>query len=236
MFSLNTNSWKVQLEPEAWDSVGPHRVSVNSFGYGGSNAHIILEDAVGYLSSRGLKGLHRNTAPILPIEPLTIINGTGEAFHVVGNGDSDSQMLLRTRIFTLSGFDETSCMKQIQQLHEYLTQKGEVDDYFMNDLAFTLNERRTKHSWRAAVIGDSAECVVEALQKNVKLKRTARKPSVGFVFTGQGAQWCGMGKELYSTYPVFRQTINQIDAYLVDTGASYSLVGMSQINPLSYCS
>lgn len=132
-----------------------------------------------------------------------------------------------TRIFTLSSFDETSCRNQIQKLREYLLEKDSVaDGDFMNNLAFTLNERRTSLMWKAAVIGDSAASVAEALSTTVKVKRAVKKPSIGFVFTGQGAQWSGMGKELLGAYPVFRESMDRINAHLVKIGAPFNVQGM----------
>ncbi|KAI9927041.1 hypothetical protein MW887_003422 [Aspergillus wentii] len=205
---------KLQLDTEAWESPGPHRVSVNSFGYGGSNAHIVLEDTAGYLANRGLKGLYR-----IKTSAIQATNGNGEI-----NGNGHTQQTHRTRVYTLSGFDENSCIKQAEALREYLLGKDSADDEFLNNLAYTLNQLRTKLSWKTGVIGSSAASLAEALSGNMKLKRTAKKPSLGFVFTGQGAQWCGMGRELFHAYPAFRQSIERIDAHLAQIGAPYCLV------------
>lgn len=135
----------------------------------------------------------------------------------------------------VSGFDEDSCSGQIRNLHEYLAEKARVaDDGFMDNLAFTLNERRSKFMWKAAVTGSSPSSVADALSSQVKPRMAVKKPSIGFVFTGQGAQWCGMGKELWSTYPVFRQSIERIDGFLSRIGAPFTVEGMdlTQLIPL----
>lgn len=205
---------KIQLEPEAWDSPDPHRVSVNSFGYGGSNAHIILEDAAGYLSKRDLSGLYRK-----PQLPLAISNGSVN--HDVWSS--------RSRIFMISGFDEASCTKQAERLHVYLEKESLTDDAFMNNLAFTLNEHRTRLPCKVAVTGGTAAEVAGALSSKVKVKRSTKKPTVGFVFTGQGAQSPGMGRELLGAYPVFRKSIENIDEYLKRIGAPFSVIGKSRL-------
>lgn len=48
---LRLDEWNLQIPKEltAWPSPGLRRVSINSFGYGGSNAHVILDDALHYL-------------------------------------------------------------------------------------------------------------------------------------------------------------------------------------------
>lgn len=217
----------MQLHPEPWETPGPHRVSVNSFGYGGSNAHIVLEDAPGYLSTRGIKGTFRKANQ--NIHPAQLSDGEGrENGHcLISNGTGDIQAAYRSRLFMVSGFDEDSCSAQIQNLHQYLSEKSRVaDDCFMDSLAFTLNERRSKFMWKAVVIGSSPSSVAEALSSRIKPRRAIKKPSIGFVFTGQGAQWCGMGKELWTTYPVFRRSIERIDEYLSRIGAPFSVEGM----------
>jgi acyl transferase domain-containing protein len=48
-----------------WPSEGQRRASVNSFGVGGANAHVILDDALHYLKAQGLKGIHNTKAQSL---------------------------------------------------------------------------------------------------------------------------------------------------------------------------
>lgn len=188
---------------------------MNSFGYGGSNAHIILEDAAGYLSRRGLNGLYRKLQ-----SPLAIPND-------IAKHNSQSS---RSRVFMISGFDEASCTKQAESLREYLLEKESlIDDAFMNNLASTLNEHRTRLPCKVAVTGGTIAEVAGALTSKVKVKRNTKKPTVGFVFTGQGAQSPGMGRELLDAYPVFRKSIENIDAYLKRIGAPFSVIGKSRL-------
>ncbi|PYI04412.1 putative polyketide synthase [Aspergillus sclerotiicarbonarius CBS 121057] len=195
---------KVQLECEPWSTLGPHRVSVNSFGYGGSNAHVILEDAWGYMSDRGLVELAR------PLVSCAI------GSHV------QSSETRRTRVFLLSAFNEDSITAQIRHLRAYLLESGSgAGDAFMKNLAYTLNERRTAHLYRVGVLGSSAADVAEALAGAARVYKAPRRPIVSFVFTGQGAQWCGMGKGLMAAYPVFRQSIRRIDAYMAGIHAPF---------------
>lgn len=54
-----TQNNKFPTKATIWPNSGLRRASVSSFGYGGANAHVVIEDACNYLRLRGLKGLHR---------------------------------------------------------------------------------------------------------------------------------------------------------------------------------
>ena len=54
--------------------------------------------------------------------------------------------------------------------------------------------------------------------------------NIGFVFTGQGAQWSAMGRELLH-YTIFEETLEQADHILLGFGAKWSLIGTL----LTYC-
>lgn len=133
----------------------------------------------------------------------------------------------RKRVFMLSGFDERSCLDQSQRLRKYLLNKQQTSEQdFLHDLSFTLNERRSRFMWKNAVVGDSVTSLVDALSSSTKPRSCNRTPTLGFVFTGQGAQWVGMGKELLDAYPVFNDSIAKIDAYLRHIGAPFTARGM----------
>lgn len=54
--------------------------------------------------------------------------------------------------------------------------------------------------------------------------KPSEKPKLGFIFTGQGAQWANMGMGLLA-YPVFAQTLHEADGILRNLGAKWSLLG-----------
>ncbi|OQD87457.1 hypothetical protein PENSOL_c077G02280 [Penicillium solitum] len=200
---------KVQLCPETWHTTGPRRVSVNSFGYGGSNAHVIVENAQGCLSNWGLERDGR--------APSTTAKCHDELVP--------SPPLGLHRLLMLSGFDERTCIQQIQTLRNHIVYRADAVDHeeFLDDLAYTVNERRSVFPWKAAVVGDTLVGLAASLTQNLKARSAIRKPTLGFVFTGQGAQWAGMGKELLQAYPVFKISILGIDRFLNDIGAPFTV-------------
>lgn len=95
----------------------------------------------------------------------------------------------------------------------------------IDDLAYTLAERRTRHPWVTAVRGRSIEALSESLKEpNRKASFSHKTPRVGFVFNGQGAQWHAMGRELITAYPVFARAISAAGEVLRGYGASWSLI------------
>ncbi|KAL5333394.1 putative polyketide synthase [Aspergillus crustosus] len=244
---------KVQLDLEKWETPGTHRISVNSFGYGGSNAHVIFEDARGYLRERGMIGVTRQTKARITEKaifatPMNGANGytnghsngytnghsngyTNGHTNSISNGFSSHKQPPR-RLFVLSGFDEATTKKQAERLKDYLLQRTDhIDDQFLDDLAYTLNERRTNFLWRTIIAGSTVDELTEAISEGVKVSRTAKKPTLGFVFTGQGAQWAGMGKELLAAYPVFRTSMRRIESHLRSIGATFSVEEELQKDP-----
>ncbi|RDW68951.1 type I polyketide synthase [Aspergillus mulundensis] len=191
--------WNVKLpvECEPWDTRGPHRASVINLSPQ-NTAHVILEDAAGYLAQRHLA-----------IVESRIPQERGS----------------RARIFLISAMDEQSLRSRIQSLQIYL--QGNADDSsdeWMNNLAFTLSERRTAHLYRTVVISESVTKLRTRLASRVKILNANKTPVVGFVFTGQGAQWPGMGKELLDSHPVFRQSMQRVNSYMSRLGAPYNII------------
>ncbi|CAG8232080.1 unnamed protein product [Penicillium salamii] len=208
---------KIQLSPEHWQTKGPRRVSVNSFGYGGSNAHVILEETESCLSGLGLD-IKRSSS--------TVCNGPRDKPISISSDQT-------SRIYVLSGFDEASCTRQVQHLRSYILHKNSqpVRDSFLDNLAFTVNERRTLFPWKMAVVGSDLESLTTSLSQRVKARSAVRKPRLGFVFTGQGAQWAGMGQELIPAYPVFKDSILKIDRALKEIGCGFSVLEELQKTP-----
>ena len=173
---------------------------MSNFGYGGTNSHVILDDPSNY-KARFSNGF---------------VNGTRQ---------SDKSY---RRVFLLSAKDEGAITSVKANLQEYLGQKVDQAIYSScDDLAYTLGQRRSVFSWVTAISATSIQDLKEKLGSDtVKPTRSIEMPRLGFVFTGQGAQWHAMGRELISAYPIFGSTVHEADECMKDFGCSWSVYGM----------
>lgn len=142
----------------------------------------------------------------------------------------------KTKVFILSAMDKQACEKMVSGLKEYLQQKDFKDvadaDLLLQSLSYTLDQRRTLFLWVAASVVPftrGADEVIEALDTpNFAPHRSSRRPRIGMIFTGDGAQWHAMGRQLIPSYPPFKASLKEADGYLKDLGADWSL--MEELN------
>ncbi|WYZ45768.1 hypothetical protein EsH8_VIII_001084 [Colletotrichum jinshuiense] len=174
-------------------SLGVRRASVNSFGFGGSNAHAILENAPFASHVSSYKEI------------------TSDFF---GDDDDDEELVVAEdaspKVLVLSANDQGSLKNYISALSGHLINPIVAVD--IDDLAYTLSERRTHHYYRAFLTSQVSSSIDHG-----KLhfgQKTASKPRVGFVFTGQGAQWSQMGLGLVKAFPQAREVVEELDQVL----------------------
>lgn len=95
---------------------------------------------------------------------------------------------------------------------------------FTANLAYTLGSRRSPLDHRTFVVTKSVSELSAQLQKPLPaLRRTAKSNNVFFIFTGQGAQWATMGKELMD-YRVYRQSLETSQTTLDTLGCKWSIL------------
>jgi acyl transferase domain-containing protein len=133
----------------------------------------------------------------------------------------------RKRLYVLSANDKVSLEKRMHALTIWLEQNPEVfQNSLMANLAYTLGQRRSVLSWKVAVPTGNSKYLISTLAgSTVVPSRSSKEPKIGFVFTGQGAQWHAMGRELLEAYPIFATTMKRIDECLTHLGAEFSLTG-----------
>ena len=194
---------------------GVRRASINSFGYGGANVHVVMDDALHYLESKGLKGKHNTRClPSRSPEKRALNNGIGKA------------NIIQSRLLVFSASDESSLKSLIKEYSHSLDSHTNRDDRkHLVSLAYTLCCRRSLLPWRVYAFCDSLSQLQERLEApSLKAVRSRQGRNIVFVFTGQGAQWSGMGRELLY-YPTFRASLEDASEYLQHLECSWSLMG-----------
>lgn len=130
------------------------------------------------------------------------------------------------RLFVLSGNDETALRASMSKLGIWLEQHAELYQTTMpRNLSYTLCQRRSHLPWRVAIVDSMCSGLAGGMNSHdmVLTRASSDPPKLAFVFTGQGAQWWGMGRELLQSHPVFGDAINRADATLRGIGADFSI-------------
>ncbi|KAK4624246.1 Hybrid PKS-NRPS synthetase lepA [Fulvia fulva] len=188
---------RLQIPTEAlpWPStMSPRRASVNSFGFGGTNVHVIIEQYIPQPAS----------APEI-IKPPS------------DDGDIFAGPLL------LSACTGSSLAENVAQLAEMLDNKAH--NVHLDDLAFLTQTRRTTFPHRKFFPGGSQEELVEALRATCSMppsevgmraptKLKWHDPGILGIFTGQGAQWAAMGRDMIHRCHAFRASLEICEAAL----------------------
>ncbi|KAL5356300.1 hypothetical protein BJX96DRAFT_171483 [Aspergillus floccosus] len=223
---LALEDWRLQVvtELQKWP-VAPGqrmRASVNNFGYGGANAHIIMEDANGVGPGIGTK------------RSINGVNGkaNGGANGSVNGVHAHTAPTDRYQLLLVSARDERALENMAARLADFLRQKethnAQDTEAFLHSLVYTLGQRRSIFPWVAAypvLITQGLDGVARALETpKFRPSRSTQRPRIGMVFTGQGAQWFAMGRELIAAYSVFSASLEEADDYLQELGADWSLM------------
>jgi acyl transferase domain-containing protein/NADPH:quinone reductase-like Zn-dependent oxidoreductase/acyl carrier protein len=186
------------IEPEPWEANGhPRRAGISSFGASGTNAHLILEEAPASISARsGGTGTLDSDPSASSEEPHPAI------------------ALLGPTPLALSAKSEAALAAQAERLAAHLENNPDLDP---TDVAFSLVSTRAALERRAVVLGEDREALLASLSAlasgtptpDTRLG-TAKSGPLAYLFTGQGSQRVGMGKELYETHPAYAEAFDAI--------------------------
>ena len=197
---------------------------------------MVVDDALNYLAERQLRGVHR-TRVALSTDLIHINESKGRQEHAFLPNRQYEIMQAQTeetrrnfKLLIFSAYDREGLNRQKQSFCSYLqTQSAELsqieDKQLLSDLAFTLSERRSLLGWKTYAVASSLnelQCGLQTKEAEIPFFRSSGSSRLGFIFTGQGAQWARMGEEL-NQYPTFRQSISKSDYYLRSTlGCTWS--------------
>ncbi|KAK5989608.1 Highly reducing polyketide synthase PKS6 [Cladobotryum mycophilum] len=199
-----------------------NRISINCFGYGGANAHVILDSAA--------------TLSLPHSEVRDLRNGNrvnGVELQEVQNGFSESAAInkvTRQRLFVLSAMSEKSCQSMAANLADYLDRKSTTanhQDDTLSQVAYTLS-RRTTFSHRIGFVSSTFTDLVEQLRAStsqpVPVYEGKASPRIAFVFSGQGAQYPLMAQELLGKWPVFTASLERAGIQVIQCGGTWNLI------------
>ncbi|EWC44095.1 hypothetical protein DRE_07230 [Drechslerella stenobrocha 248] len=161
--------------PESTNST--RKAAINSFGFGGTNGHAVLEN------------YHRERSSTLEEN--------------------------RPFLFIISADNETSLNQLCSLYADYI----EANQPSLLDLSYTLAARRSIHRKSRLFVADSCASLVEKLRGDYSnSKSLTRNPekigNLAFIFTGQGAQWVQMGRDLIEKSMLFKSTLEECDRIL----------------------
>lgn len=205
---------------------------MNSFGASGTNAHVVLDDAYHYLTERGFHGNHCTTPypSIRSKDESSLLQQSGQTLSTEFTGEINNRTsvnpLQSPRLLLLSAADKLSLQRMIDLHDQWLKDNAEANmlPSFLEDLVYTLTARRSLLQHRTFALLQSTDALSD-LKANISSPiRATKEPQVGFVFTGQGAQWAGMAKELLR-FPIFRDNVLESNNYLKRIGFSWDIWG-----------
>ncbi|WP_448604522.1 beta-ketoacyl synthase N-terminal-like domain-containing protein, partial [Thermoleptolyngbya sp.] len=225
---------RVQTALTPWNA-SPAIAGVNSFGFGGTNAHIVLQEAPAtiepHTAEHNLKKAkkHESKNVAKNISKKASKNALENDFQKASkNPDKKSNKKIKDReidreqdcdrpfhLLTLSAKSETALRQLAQRYSEYLRNHPETD---LASLCFTLHTGRSRFSHRLAAVAESPVQMQQQLQSFAQRQESANltsgttsqtAPAVAFLFTGQGSQSVDMGRSLYQSQPLFRQTVDE---------------------------
>ncbi|WP_206957064.1 type I polyketide synthase [Trinickia acidisoli] len=184
----------VQQRTEPWDAGFPRVAGISSFGYSGTNAHVVLEEA--------------------PVRD----DGDAPAHD---DADANGAFARSRQLLVLSGASEAAVRDQARRFGSYVAQTN-AEQWV--DACYTAALTRAQLPYRVAVAAASPDAMAEALRAFADTGAASgvvsgrvpagATPKIGFLFTGSGAQYIGMGRELYETEPVFRSVIDRCSRLL----------------------
>ena len=197
--NIRSKEWNIEVATDnrAWPESPVPRASVNSFGFGGANGHVVLEAADTHIPCAKDRAFSSG--------------------HELGDYTSATLYLL-----VISARTERSLARMAMNIARYAGLRRDFID--LESLSHTLNHRRSRLGARGFWLVSPSSLQDDLTQNKLTVlgDSSASRYPLAFVYTGQGSQWPGMGTELMSQYPVFRDSIKHLDACLQELPSEIS--------------
>lgn len=199
--SLENTPFSIPTETQEWSRGERSRFAgVSAFGFGGTNAHVVLEEA--------------------PLEHLS--SETDSNLDQPGNSQPRDVAERPLQMLTLSAKSDTALREMAQRYEDFLVAHPEAS---LADICYTANTRRAQFDHRLCIVAGSTVQLHQRLKTFTTYQATAgvlsgkvkgrKRPKITFFFPDdEGSELFGMGEALYQTQPTFRSIIDQCAAIL----------------------
>ncbi|KUI72115.1 Conidial yellow pigment biosynthesis polyketide synthase [Cytospora mali] len=181
---LEERGVRIAKEAVPWHAAGlkPRRAFVNNFSAAGGNSALLLEEA-----------------------PAQMPNDQSAAGANLVAVSAKTGPSLQGNLWSLKGL-----------LLNGLLQNNDKEAFSVGQLSYTTTARRIHHQHRVMLVGSTVDELLAqidvALRDQTGMTRPKNKtPKIIFTFTGQGAQFPGMGRQLMETFALFRTELRQLD-------------------------
>ncbi|WP_233153855.1 type I polyketide synthase [Scytonema sp. HK-05] len=189
----------------------PRLAGVSSFGFGGTNAHVVLEEAPPEIQNSKSPKIGVSSGDAARTEVSSALTSL--------KIQKEDKIERQFHLLTLSAKSEKALGEMTQRYADFLTNHPEVS---LADVCYTANTGRSHFNHRLAVVAKSSVQLQEALNafadsrddRLVNGQVSNKRQKIAFLFTGQGSQYVGMGRQLYENAPVFRAALDQCDEIL----------------------
>ncbi|MFE2512175.1 SDR family NAD(P)-dependent oxidoreductase, partial [Streptomyces naganishii] len=206
--NVDWTAGQVELLTEAqpWPHTGqPRRAGISSFGVSGTNAHTVIEQAPAEA----------------PVEARVEARVESQAEAPAESADQQAEVAPGTRPqpvpLPLSAHSAEALPAQAERLHRRVADDGDLD---LLDLGHSLATTRAALDHRTVLFSEDRDALLRDLTALAAgdtppgaVQGVAGEGKVAFLFSGQGSQRAGMGRELYETYPVFAGALDEILAH-----------------------
>jgi 8-amino-7-oxononanoate synthase len=179
---------RVQQTLEPWPyREGAAIAGINSFGFGGTNAHVVLQEAPRQTAQFKYSAVHR------PWHVLTLSAKSEPALRALSA--QYQTLLAENPMLSVADVCHAANLRRSQFKHRLVAIGSSSAEVQAQLAAFTAGENEISGLLERQVTGKKA-------------------PRVAFLFTGQGSQYVGMGRALYETQPTFRKILDRCDEIL----------------------